>query len=48
MGLSGLCSNPLEAQLPFRLWPMSSPLSVLAQANLELYLLRETQEALAE
>ena len=34
MGLSGLCSNPLEAQLPFWLWPMSSPLSVLAQASL--------------
>ena len=33
-GLSGLCSDPLEAQLPFLPWPTSSPLSVLAQASL--------------
>ena len=33
-GLSGLCSDPHEAQLPFWPWPMSSPLSILAQASL--------------
>ena len=33
-GVSGLCFDPHEAQLPFRPWPMSSPLSILAQASL--------------